>query len=158
MCPIADDKGIIFFFFPPPLPPTQEEALPPYIPNPLLQKFLLLTADSTGKLDTQQLDLGYRVQRSKESCKDFLFSRKVCLKWKIFFLKSFAMKNVLALIPQEIQFHMGQQQWHFSSFLGTVCAVKRQYIQCATYCGILPDFQRFCQPHKVCYILCATLF
>ena len=31
------------------------------------------------------------------------------------------MKNVLALIPQEIQFHMGQQQWHFSSFLGTVC-------------------------------------
>ena len=34
------------------------------------------------------------------------------------------MKNVLALIPQEIQFHMGQQQWHFSSFLGTVCAVK----------------------------------
>ena len=35
---------------------------------------------------------------------------------------------------------------------------SRQYIQCATYCGILPDFQRFCQPHKVRYILCATLF
>ena len=89
MCPIADDKGIIFFFFPPPLPPTQEEALPPYIPNPLLQKFLLLTADSTGKLDTQQLDLGYRVQRSKQSCKDFFYLAKSLLEMENFLLKSF---------------------------------------------------------------------